>query len=96
MAEKRHLNIIVTGKVQGVFFRTSTKAVANQMGINGFVRNETDGSVYIEAEGEGFLLDELINWCNEGPDAAKVEGVEVKDGLIQNHKGFEILKKAKS
>ncbi|MBC7417249.1 MAG: acylphosphatase [Pedobacter sp.] len=96
MAEVKHLKITVTGKVQGVFFRVSTKAVANQMGINGFVRNETDGSVYIEAEGESFMLDELVNWCKEGPDGAKVEEVELVEGELKNHKGFEVLKKQKS
>ena len=96
MAEIKHFKITVTGKVQGVFFRVSTKAVANQMGINGFVRNETDGSVYIEAEGESFMLDELVNWCKEGPDGAKVEEVELVEGELKNHKGFEVLKKQKS
>ncbi|WP_354359418.1 acylphosphatase [Pedobacter sp. UYP30] len=88
----KHLKITVTGKVQGVFFRASTKAVANQMGINGFVRNEKDGSVYIEAEGEIFMVDELVTWCKEGPDGAKVEEVGVIEGELKNHKGFEILK----
>lgn len=96
MSETKHLKIRVTGKVQGVFFRASTKAVANQMGINGFVRNEKDGSVYIEAEAEEFLLEELINWCKEGPDGAKVENVEMTESEIKNHQGFEILKKQKS
>ena len=96
MAEIKHFKITVKGKVQGVFFRVSTKAVANQMGINGFVRNETNGSVYIEAEGESFMLDELVNWCKEGPDGAKVEEVELVEGELKNHKGFEVLKKQKS
>ena len=95
MADKKHLNIKVTGKVQGVFFRVSTKAVANQMGINGFVRNEKDGSVYLEAEGENFLLEELVNWCKEGPDGAKVENVEITESEIKNLLGFEVLKKQK-
>jgi acylphosphatase len=46
-----HVSIRISGKVQGVFFRASTKGKAEQYGINGFVRNEKDGSVYIEAEG---------------------------------------------
>ena len=48
--EMKKINIKITGKVQGVFFRASTKAVADQMGIKGLVKNEKDGSVYIEAE----------------------------------------------
>jgi acylphosphatase len=48
----KHWNIKVTGKVQGVFFRASTKAVADQLGVKGFVKNLSDGSVYIEAAGD--------------------------------------------
>jgi acylphosphatase len=53
----KHWNIKVTGKVQGVFFRASTKAVADQLGVKGFVKNLSDGSVYIEAEGDEFALE---------------------------------------
>jgi acylphosphatase len=49
---KKHFNIRISGRVQGVFFRASTKAKAEELGISGFVQNEPDGSVYIEAEGE--------------------------------------------
>lgn len=89
----KHINIKVIGKVQGVFFRASTKAVADQMGIKGFVKNEKDGSVYIEAEAEQFVLDAFIEWCNEGPDKSVVEGVEVTDGEIKNYRNFEVVKK---
>ena len=73
----KHINIKVKGKVQGVFFRASTKAVADQMGIKGLVRNEKDGSVYIEAEANETFLDIFVEWCNEGPDKSVVENVEV-------------------
>lgn len=89
----KHLNIIVTGKVQGVFFRASTKAVANQMGINGLVKNQKDGTVYIEAEAESFILDAFVDWCKEGPDKAIVEHVEISEGEIKNYKNFEVVKK---
>ena len=48
----KHLDIIVEGKVQGVFFRAATKAVADQLGVKGFVKNLANGTVYIEAESE--------------------------------------------
>ncbi len=89
----KHINIKVTGKVQGVFFRASTKAVADQMGVKGLVRNEKDGSVYIEAEGEETFLDMFVEWCNEGPDKSAVELVEVSEGEFKNYRNFEVVKK---
>lgn len=89
----KHINIKVTGKVQGVFYRASTKAVADQMGIKGFVKNEKDGSVYIEAEAESFILDAFIDWCKEGPDKSVVENVEVNDGELKSFRNFEVVKK---
>lgn len=89
----KHINIKVTGKVQGVFFRASTKAVADQMGIKGLVRNEKDGSVYIEAEGAETFLDMFVEWCKEGPDRSVVENVELSDGELKNYRNFEVVKK---
>ncbi|WP_132534136.1 acylphosphatase [Pedobacter psychrotolerans] len=89
----KHIDIKVSGKVQGVFFRASTKAVADQMGIKGFVKNEKDGSVYIEAEAEQFILDAFIDWCKEGPDKSVVENVEVSDGALKDFRNFEVVKK---
>lgn len=89
----KHLNIVIIGKVQGVGFRETTKIIANQMMVQGFVRNEKDGSVYIEAEGDEIFLDEFVNWCNEGPDRSRVESVTVSDGEVKNYRNFEILKK---
>lgn len=89
----KHLNIKVKGKVQAVFFRASTKAVADQLGVKGFVLNEKDGSVYIEAEADGFSLDSFLEWCNEGPDKAIVEKVETTVGDVKNFRNFEIVKK---
>ncbi len=89
----KHINIKVKGKVQGVFFRASTKAVADQMGIKGLVKNEKDGSVYIEAEGDETILAMFVEWCNEGPDKSLVENVAVEDGEVKNYRNFEVVKK---
>ncbi len=70
------LRIRVKGKVQGVFFRASTKEKADELDIKGWVRNEPDGSVLIEAEGEEGKLKEFLDWCWEGPSAARVEEVQ--------------------
>lgn len=92
----KHLNISVKGKVQGVFFRLSTKAVADQVGVKGFVLNQKDGSVYIEAEGDDFALDSLLEFCQEGPDDAQVEAVEIKEGEWKGFSNFEVIKKVQS
>lgn len=91
--KKVHIDITLTGKVQGVTFRETTKYVADQSGIKGFVRNEKDGSLYIEAEGEQWELDSFVEWCNEGPDRAKVETCEVVQGELKNFTDFVVLKK---
>lgn len=87
---KKHLNIRVIGLVQGVWFRKNTKEKAIALGISGFVRNELDGSVYIEAEGESEVLEEFKNWCEHGPKLASVEKVLVNEGTFIGLKGFII------
>ncbi|TZF83200.1 acylphosphatase [Pedobacter sp. BS3] len=89
----KHLNITVTGKVQGVFFRAATKAVADQLGVKGFVRNQPDGSVYIEAEGDDFSLESFLEWCHEGPEKARVDSVTSTEGEMKNYRNFEVVKK---
>ncbi len=91
--EKQHYQIQVYGKVQGVFFRASTKAVADQLGVKGSVRNQADGSVLIEAEASPAILELFLEWCAEGPEKAVVEKVEKQVGLLKNYINFEILKK---
>ncbi|PWS27268.1 acylphosphatase [Pedobacter yonginense] len=89
----KHFKIIITGKVQGVGFRETTKIIANQMSVNGFVRNEKDGSVYIEAEADELFLEEFVNWCHEGPDRARVEDVHYTEAEVKNYRNFEVVKK---
>ncbi|MBT1701980.1 acylphosphatase [Chryseosolibacter indicus] len=86
----KSVSIQVTGKVQGVFFRASTKEKADELGAKGIVRNEADGSVYIEAEGEVRVVDTFIDWCKKGPPRAKVNECLVKDIPLQNFKDFTI------
>jgi acylphosphatase len=89
----KHLNLTVYGKVQGVFFRAATKAVADQLKIKGFVKNQSDGTVYIEAEGDDFSLESFTEWCHEGPENAIVEKVDITEGETKNYRNFEIVKK---
>ena len=89
----KHLDISVTGKVQGVFYRATAKAVADQLGVKGSVRNEVDGSVVIEAEGDDFSLELFLEFCQKGSDRAEVEKVEVSEAPLKNYRNFEVIRK---
>ncbi|KGE14098.1 acylphosphatase [Sphingobacterium deserti] len=91
----KHLNIEVYGKVQGVYYRLTCKAVADQLGIKGFVMNRPDGSVYMEAEGDPFALEELLEFCKEGPERAEVKSLMQEEGPLRGFKNFEVVKKIK-
>jgi len=75
MKEKQLYKIHVTGYVQGVGFRWSAVREAKRKGITGFVKNLSDGSVYIEAEGSEKQLRTFIEWCHEGPGFGYVDSV---------------------
>lgn len=70
------VKIKINGRVQGVSFRRSTREKALELGICGWVKNEIDGSVSAEAEGELEKLKELISWCKEGPWHASVSDID--------------------
>ncbi|MEQ1799732.1 MAG: acylphosphatase [Lacibacter sp.] len=82
--------IIITGKVQGVFFRRYTCEAADAIGITGFVKNHPDQSVYILATGTNEQLEEFINWCWQGSPRSKVEKVEVKETGVQQFNSFKV------
>ncbi len=82
--------IHVYGKVQGVFFRASAQDKAETLGVFGWVKNEPDGSVLIEAEGPEDKLEEFVAWCKQGPNHAKVEKVTHEGGNPQGFVRFEI------
>ena len=68
----------VTGQVQGVNFRSSTKAEADALGLTGFVRNCPDGCVEVVIEGPRTTVQQLIDWCRRGPDWARVDGLTIE------------------
>ena len=86
------LIITVSGKVQGVWFRASTKNKADELELKGAVRNLSDGSVSIEVEGPTISLDEFVKWCKVGPEAATVIDVAIEDTTIKNYKEFKIIR----
>lgn len=74
---KARTHIFVSGGVQGVFFRSATAETADGLGLNGWVRNLSDGRVEIIAEGKKEAARSLIEWCYQGTPAAQVAAVEV-------------------
>jgi len=78
----RRVKLLVSGRVQGVYFRMFTQKKAKQLGINGYVRNLEDGRVEIIAEAESELLDKMIAWAHKGPITARVDQVEREDLLF--------------
>lgn len=72
------VNIFVSGRVQGVFFRLETRRIAEELGITGWVKNLPDGRVEILAEGEKEKLEKLVEWVKRGPVFAKVDNLEVE------------------
>jgi acylphosphatase len=87
----KHLNIQVRGRVQGVGFRYSALRAARSYGICGFVRNEADGSVYIEAEAEQIKLDLFLDWCRRSPGHSRVDNVQQTESNIQGFGDFRVL-----
>lgn len=85
-----HITIRVIGKVQGVNYRFYARKKAEDLGLAGFVKNEHDGSVFIEVEGLFEQVDEFVGWCEEGPPRAMVENVITKEGEVRGFTRFEI------
>ncbi|NNC94474.1 MAG: acylphosphatase [Chitinophagales bacterium] len=84
----KSVKIKVFGKVQGVFYRNSCKNKAVNLGIDGFVKNKEDGTVYIEASGD--KLEEFIDWCEIGPSSARVDHIEIEPLQVIHENKFEI------
>jgi acylphosphatase len=84
------VRIRVFGHVQGVNFRRDTAGVARQLGLTGFVRNEPDGSVTIEAEGDPQALVELVRWAHQGPLSARVDRVDTEQMPVTGTRTFDV------
>ncbi len=76
----KRIHLIISGRVQGIFFRHNTNKVANKLGLTGFVRNLPDGNVEVIAEGDEEKLKELIAFCKKGPEGAYVEDIKIEYG----------------
>jgi acylphosphatase len=84
----KHLKVKIHGKVQGVYYRATAVERAKVYGVYGFVRNEKDGTVYIEVEGEEERIAKFIEWCHIGSANSVVEKVLVEEGEIRHYKNF--------
>ena len=77
---KRKIIATVSGRVQGVCFRWTTKRVADALNIDGSAVNMRNGSVMVVACGEAKNIEKLIRWLEEGPEAAEVTGLDIQEG----------------
>jgi acylphosphatase len=87
----RRVKIVVSGRVQGVYFRLFTQNKAKHLAINGTVRNLPDGRVEIFAEADTLMIDKFIKWCSKGPVTARVDNIEVTELEPEfSYKSFDI------
>ena len=90
----RAYDLVVTGRVQGVFYRAAMREQAQRLGVTGWVTNEPDGTVHAHVEGADEALRELLEWCAAGPSAARVEGVRrheaTPSGAGEAADGFDV------
>ncbi len=86
------VRLIIEGRVQGVWFRDSTRREATALGVYGWVKNQRDGTVEVVAEGPEDRVRELVSWCHDGPPGARVSRVHESHEEWQGRpKSFEIV-----
>jgi acylphosphatase len=83
--------VVVHGRVQGVFFRDSTRRAAERHGVAGWVRNREDGAVEAVFEGEAAAVERLVAFCNDGPRGAEVERVTLAEEEPEGLRGFSVV-----
>ena len=84
------IRIIVHGRVQGVWFRAGTQERADELGLFGWVKNQSEGTVEIHVEGEKLQLENFILWCRKGTPTANVTSLDLNLTSLQNFTSFEI------
>ena len=85
-----HKRVVVSGEVQGVYFRDSCRTEARKLGIAGWVRNLADGTVEAVFEGEPDAVDRMVAWAHHGPPTASVDRVEVFDEEVEGLVGYAV------
>jgi acylphosphatase len=89
--DQRRVRVVVSGVVQGVFYRSSCAAEARRAGVAGFVRNLANGNVEAAFEGHSQAVEGLVRWCRSGPSGAKVERVLLHEEEPTGARSFRIL-----
>jgi len=90
---KTRAHVIISGRVQGVWYRASTKQKAEELGITGWVKNTDEGNVEALFEGDKAVIDEMIAWCWKGPPLAKVKNVKISPyNIDENYTDFVVLR----
>ena len=84
------VHLIVSGRVQGVFFRDNTRKKAIELGLNGYAKNLSDGNVEIVAQGDEEKINELVEFIKKGPGISKVENIQIKHKELEKFDKFEI------
>ena len=91
MVDNIRVRLIVEGRVQGVWFRESTRREAERLGIHGWVRNRREGTVEVVAEGPEDSVRKLVAWCHHGPPSARVTGLhETLEAFKGEFSGFDV------
>lgn len=86
----KRVRVLVSGRVQGVFFRATCAAEARRQGVGGWVRNLPDGRVEAAFEGPEEAVDRMVAWCRRGPELARVSSVEVHPEPLAGEREFRI------
>jgi len=82
--------LVISGRVQGVFFRDTCRRVAEEEKVSGWASNLSDGRVEVALEGDEDAVDRVVQWCREGTDWADVDSVEISDEEPEGASGFVI------
>jgi len=89
--ERVRAHVIVSGRVQGVFFRAETRQAARRIGVSGWVRNLPDGTVEAVFEGTRAQVDAMLDWCRQGPPTARVDDLQVQEQAATGaFSGFDV------
>jgi len=88
--ERTRAHVFVSGRVQGVFYRATTREQARERGVDGWVRNLDDGRVEAVFEGPADPVEAMVEWCHEGSSRARVDDVAVEYGEPEGLDGFEV------
>jgi acylphosphatase len=90
VTERTRAHVFVSGRVQGVSYRASTRDAAREAGVDGWVKNRDDGRVEAVFEGDEEAVEEMVEWCQTGSNRANVDDIETEYGDPEGESGFEV------